>query len=64
MPSKANLASVIKQSCMSSGNGIVIDEDTLKLIQKKLLKKSLIRSKRLVRKLLHSKKVQMLLMKQ
>ena len=35
--SKPNLASVIKQSCMKSGNGIVIEDEVLKLIQQKLL---------------------------
>lgn len=33
----ANLASILKKSCMDSGECIVIDDETLKLIQKKLL---------------------------
>lgn len=33
----ANLASVIKQSCMASGTGILIDNETLHFIQQKLL---------------------------
>ena len=33
----ANLASILKQSCMDSGECIMIDDAMLKLIQKKLL---------------------------
>ena len=34
----ANLASIIKQSCMSSGNGVIVTEELLTLIHKSLLR--------------------------